>query len=253
MVTLPEMVPPFRVADELALFPRLRLPVMVPAVRVRSKSPEVVVRLPVMLPALLVIARLPEVEVILPVMVPEVLVMVALAVVEEIAEVMVAPFRFRVDPPARVRLVAVMLFDPAVRVLLAFTATVSRELVAPKLLLREKLSAMVTVPTAALAPFIVPLIDPLFTVRLELAPRVMFPVTEAVPLRVVVELAARVRVVVKVLVVARFRAPVTEVVVAVIDSLAFKVAPLLIVNEVIAVDPPIIPLVVAVLSAATIN
>ena len=88
-------------------------------------------------------------------------------------------------------------------------------------------------------------------------PRVMVPVTAADPDRVVVAPALRVRVVVKVLPLAKFRIPKvpdpTVVVVAVIDSLAFKVAELPIVNEVIAVDPPMMPLVVALVPFATIN
>ena len=230
---------------ELVLFPKLILLLIVPAVIVRSKSPDVVeIVPPVMFPAVLVIDKFPEVEVMFPVMVPLVLVMVALFDPEEIAEVMVDPFRDRVDPAPKVRLVAVMLFEPVVRVLLASTATKANELVAPKLLLREKLSAIVIVPSPAEVPFTVPLLVPVFTVKLDPDPRDTVPVIEADPLRVVVALVFRVRLLVRVLAVARFKAPVTEVVVAVIDSLAVNVAPLLIVREVIAVDAPMIPLVV---------
>jgi hypothetical protein len=113
---------------ELVLLPRLIVLLIVPAVIVRSRSPEVVEIVPlVMLPAVLVIDRLPLVEMMSPAIVPLVLVMVALLAPEEIAEVIVDPFRDRVDAAPKVRLVAVMLFDPAVRVLLAFTATRANE------------------------------------------------------------------------------------------------------------------------------
>ena len=230
---------------ELLLLPRLMLLLIVPAVIVRSKSPDVVEIVPlVMFPAVLVIDRLPVVELMFPEMVPLVLVMVALLDPEEISEVMVDPFRDRVDSEPKVRVVAVMLFEPVVRVLLAFTATKANELVVPKLLLKEKLSAIVILPSPAEVPFTAPLIVPLFTVKLDPDPKDTVPTIEADPLRVVVALEFRVRLLVRVLVVARFRAPVTEVVVAVIDSLAVNVAPLLIVKEVIAVDAPMIPLVV---------
>ena len=133
---------------ELLLLPRLMLLLIVPAVIVRSRSPDVVEIVPlVMSPAVLVIDRLPVVELMFPEMVPLVLVMVALLDPEEISEVMVDPFRDRVDSEPKVKLVAVMLFEPVVRILLAFTATKANELVAPKLLLKEKLSAIVILPS----------------------------------------------------------------------------------------------------------
>lgn len=105
---LPAIEPPLIASDELELEPRLMLPVIVPAVLVMSKSPEVAEMAPVMLPLVLLVSEaLLAFTAMAPVIEPaEVLLMVA--VLLEFATLIAVPL----EPPEIVPALATVNEEP---------------------------------------------------------------------------------------------------------------------------------------------